>query len=199
MFFKYLTPLNMSCIFLNITSNNIDSLYNIYHNKTINNKYIYGKEYDSISNINKCYSCNDNIRQNKSIIRSFDKSFCSKYCLFNPYISGEYKNNTSLINIDNDFIERNVYVDIYNDLFKLHELNKSNLKRLNKNNYENNNKDNSDILNIKLKLKFIHKVKGFISILIRLNKNANLFNKLFIILITLSILFYHKHISHTIK
>lgn len=199
MFFKHLTLFNTSCIFLNITSNNIDTLYNIYHNKNIiNNKTIY-QENNIISNINECYSCNNIISQNKSIIRAFDKSFCSKYCLLNPYIYDDYKNNTSIININKEFIEseRNIYVDIYKNLFDSYSINKSNLKRIN--NDENIDEDNSNIFNIKLKIKFIHKLKGFISILIRLNKNANLFNKLFIVLITLSILFYHKHISHTIK
>jgi hypothetical protein len=181
-------------VFSNIKSNNINILYTLHNDF---HKYnLYNK--NELYNINECFSCDNYISDKKTIIRCFDKSFCCKNCLINPY-NKILKENVSNCNIyininNNDDIEKNEYFDIYSEL---HNNNINTTNTIIK--YENIKYYKYNEHYIKKLVKFLHKLRGFISILIRLNKNTNIFNKIFIMLITLSIIFYHKHISHTIE
>lgn len=184
-------------VFSNINTSCINILYTLHNDISL-------KQYNQY-NINECFSCNNTIPDTKTIIRCFDKSFCCKDCLLNPYNNNKVKN--TIYNID-VFKNDDDYFDLYNYL----NTNVTSIKRFisyndikyqtnNNESYENitYNTNTNDEYYIKKLIKLVHKIKGFISILIRLNKNTNIFNKLFIIIITLSILFYNKHVSHIIR
>lgn len=183
-----------SKIFSNITTTTIDTIYNIH--SEYNRSIIYDKF--NIENINQCYSCKNIIKESRTIIRCFDRSFCCKSCL-------TILNKNNYLETTESLLINEKECDNYYDDCKLNFRETINFIR-NRNKTEHNKYEEEiieeeieDIINIKNKLKKVNSIRGFISILIKLNKNTNLFNKLFIMLITLSIIFYHKHISNNIK